>query len=193
MPRSIITRTCASASLLGLAFCSAVPAPSARDSVRSGPLPATPATTVPSTPEPSRADAGKEQTSPVQADFTRILAQNTSGYAERVELVVRDRKAFESAWRTVFAGNQGAPLPEVDFARSIVVLIALGEQRTGGYSVEVDRVARTGDAAVVHYTVTGPGPGCMSTMMITSPVEIVSMPRVAGTVSFSRTTKVEPC
>jgi hypothetical protein len=128
-----------------------------------------------------------------QSSFTRLLAQNTSGYPEPAELVLRDRAALESAWRTLFAGNQGTPLPAVDFGRSTLVLLALGEKNSGGHAVRVDRVTRKGSTALVQYTVTQPGPGCMTTMMVTSPVELISIPRVAGEVRFARSTVIDRC
>ena len=129
----------------------------------------------------------------MQSSFTRILAQNTSGYPEPAELVLRDHAALEAAWRTLFAGSQGTPLPVVDFKKATLVLLALGEQRTGGHSVHFDRLTTQGSTAVVHYTATKPGPGCMTTMMVTSPVDLVSVPRIAGAVRFEKREVVEPC
>ena len=182
--------------LLAISACSAAPSPSSRDSVHpvtSTPVPDVVTPAAEPAPAPSRPVSTTVAKAPVQSSFTRILAQNTSGYPEPAELVLRDRAAFETAWRTLFSGNQGTPLPAVDFTKSTLVLLALGEQRTGGHAVRFDRVTRQGGAAVVHYTVTQPGPGCMSTMMITSPVELVSVPRISGEVRFEKAVVVEPC
>jgi hypothetical protein len=139
---------------------------------------------------PASAEA---QVTAVQDTFTRILSQNSSGYPESAEVVIRDRAALEAAWRALHAGNQVAELPAVDFGKSTLVLIALGGYSTGGHALRVDRVTRQGDAAVVHYTVTRPGPSCMTTQAITSPVELISMPRAAGEVRFQQAVVVEPC
>lgn len=128
-----------------------------------------------------------------QVTFTRLLAQNTSGYMEHSEVVIRDRSGLEGVWRVLHAGNQGAELPSVDFAKSTLVLIALGERTTGGHALRVDRVTRQGESAVVHYTVTRPGPGCMTTQVITSPVELISIARVTADVRFRRADVVESC
>jgi hypothetical protein len=141
-----------------------------------------------STPSASEASVTAQQ-----GTFTRLLAQNTSGYIEPAEVVIRDRAALESAWRVLHAGNQGAELPSVDFARSTLALIAVGERPTGGHALRVDRVTRQGNTAVVHYTMTRPGPSCMTTQAITAPVELISMPRVEGEVRFQQAVVVEPC
>ena len=129
----------------------------------------------------------------MQSTFTRILAQNYSGYLEPAEIVLRDHAALEAAWRVLFAGNQGTPLPSVDFSRVTLVLLALGERSTGGHALQIDRVTKEGDNAVVHYTVKRPGAGCMTTQVITAPTELISIPRVAGEVRFEKTEIVEPC
>jgi hypothetical protein len=141
-----------------------------------------------STPSGAEAAVSTEQQS-----FTRLLLQNSSGYVEPAEVVIRDRPALEAAWRILNAGSQGGEPPAVDFGKSTLVLIALGEHSTGGYALHVDRVTRQGSAAVVHYTVTRPGAGCMTTQAITAPVELISMPRVAGEVRFQPTDVVERC
>jgi hypothetical protein len=84
--------------------------------------------------------------------------------------------------------------PAVDFAREMVVLVAAGEQSSGGHSVRVNGTSTGADGAlVVHVTRTAPGPGCMSTMVITSPVDVVRVPRVAGAVRTDTRTVAEPC
>ena len=128
-----------------------------------------------------------------QQSFTRLFSQSTSGYPEPAEEVIRDRRALEAVWRALHSGNQGAELPAVDFARSTLVLIAVGERSTGGHAIRVDRVTRKGDAAIVHYTVTRPGPGCMTTQVMTAPAELISIPRIGGEVRFQPTSVVEPC
>ncbi len=133
-------------------------------------------------------------TSPsVQQPYTRLLSATTSGFTESGEMVLRTNTELDAAWKTVHAGIPGNPPPAVDLTQNMVVVLALGQKRTGGYSVRFDSVTREGTGAVVHYTVTSPGPGCMTTQMITSPVDAVSIPRVDGTVRFEKSDIVEKC
>jgi hypothetical protein len=138
------------------------------------------------------ADASAGAPAPAQPPVP-LLAQQTSGFTEPVELVLRDRAALADAWRTLHAGLPGNPPPSVDLVSRMVVLVALGERSTGGHDVRVDGVVPDGDGATVRYTVTQPGPGCMTTQMITSPVVAVSVPRVAGDVRFERRTATQAC
>jgi hypothetical protein len=108
--------------------------------------------------------------------------------------VLRDRAAWEAEWRALQAGLAVGAAPTVDFAREMVVLVAAGEQSSGGHSVRVNGTSTGADGAlVVHVTRTAPGPGCMSTMVITSPVDVVRVPRVAGAVRADTRTVAEPC
>jgi hypothetical protein len=128
-----------------------------------------------------------------QESFTRMLTQRTSGFDEPAELVIRDRAALEAAWARVFNQVQGNPAPAVDFTRESVLLVALGNRSTGGHDVHVEAVSRSGDGAVVRYSATSPGPGCVTTQGVTSPVDVVRVPRIAGTVRFERRNVVQHC
>jgi hypothetical protein len=128
-----------------------------------------------------------------QSSFSRVLTQNASGFDEPAELVIRDRAALESAWARAFNQVQGNPAPAVDFSRETVILVALGPRTSGGHAVRVDAVTRSGESAVVRYTATSPGPDCMSTQALTSPVEVVRTARIGGAVRFARHDAVQRC
>jgi hypothetical protein len=126
--------------------------------------------------------------------YTRLYSGPTSGFSEPAELVIRDAAAFEQ----VFASAMGEdmlvpPVPDVRFAREMVIVLALGQRNTGGYGIRFDGITADGTGATVRYTTTSPGPNCMTTQMLTSPVEIVSVPRVEGPVRFDARRVVEPC
>ena len=128
-----------------------------------------------------------------QQSHTRLLSMPTSGYAESAELVLRDAAAFAAAWRTLHQGIPGNPPPAIDFARRMVVLLALGQRNTGGHGIRFDAIVASGAGATVRYTVTSPGAGCMTTQAITSPVDVVSVPRVDGEIRFERRSVVQEC
>jgi hypothetical protein len=196
MLRSILALAHASATLIAAAACSAAPSPPAGDSVTpsapaTAPAGGTP-TPIPAA-SPSRPDSANAAPAPVQSSFTRILTQHTSGFDEPVELVIRDQAKLESAWKTLFNGIPGNAPPAVDLAKEMVILVALGGRSSGGYSAQVDAVTRGADGAVVRYTVTSPGAGCMTTQSLTSPVDVVRAPRIDGKVRFERREIVQAC
>ena len=128
-----------------------------------------------------------------QGGFARILTQNTSGFLEPTELVIRDANALRAAWTTLFEGIPGNPPPAVDFANETVIVLALGQRSSGGYTVRFDGVTRTGGAMLVRYTATSPGRECMTTQMLTSPVDVVRVPRLVATVRFERRDVTAAC
>lgn len=130
---------------------------------------------------------------PVQQSATHLLTAGTSGFTEGEELVIRSDTELAAAWKTAHAGIPGNPAPAIDMAHNMVVLLALGQRRTGGYTIRFDSITREGAGAVVHYTATSPGPGCMTTQMITSPIDVVSVPSVEGAVRFERSDVTDRC
>ena len=50
-----------------------------------------------------------------------------------------------------------------------------GTQRTGGYTVRVQRVERVGDRLVVHAQFVAPSPGALTIQVITSPAQLISI------------------
>jgi len=130
-------------------------------------------------------------TSPVVP--TVLLTLNVSGFTESTEAVLREPGALADAWKTAHSGIPGNPPPSIDFAKQMVVLVAIGSRNTGGYTVRVDSVSRASDGALVSYTVVSPGPTCMTPQMITSPTVAVSVPRIDGSVQFKRSDVVDHC
>lgn len=122
-----------------------------------------------------------------------ILTAVTSGFTETEEQVLRSNAELSAAWKTVHAGIPGNPAPSVDLKQNMIVLVALGQRRTGGYTVRIDSITPEGSGAVVHYTATSPGPTCMTTQMITSPVDVVSAPTVGGMVRFQKSNVTSKC
>jgi hypothetical protein len=146
---------------------------------------------------PSKADTplptGRTTMSSGQQSFTTLLSAATSSFTEPAELVVRDAAGLASLWSGVHGGRPGNPPPQVDFSRSSVVVLALGARRTAGYSVRLDSISGGEDGAVAHYTELPPGAGCVSAQVLTSPVQIVRVPRLPAEVRFERRVAPTSC
>src|SRR5713101_5368490 len=101
-------------------------------------------------------------------------------------LPVRDSSAWRDWWRRVTANHvQAVPVPPVDFRREMVVLAGLGTQRSTGYDVTVVSARQVGATlqVSVHVSLLGNGP-CMAGMMVTSPVDIIRIPKSGAVVTF---------
>lgn len=64
-------------------------------------------------------------------------------------------------------------IPQVDFAKSKIIALHLGEQRTGGYGIGVEKISQKGDKVYVKIKKTYPND--MVTMSITSPYTIIKI------------------
>lgn len=120
-----------------------------------------------------------------------VVAAQSSGIDAGREEVIRDAEAWARAWREIHARRSpAAPLPEVDFSRQMLLLVALGERPDGCHDVEIAGVEGAGDALRVAVREIVPGPGCICTMALVQPVHVVSVERTAGEVRFA-TRRVE--
>lgn len=120
--------------------------------------------------------------------------RSSSGVREPGTAVIRDVEGWQAAWETITANHSPRPaLPAVDFAREMVVLVALGMRSSGGYSAEIRRVLRTGDGISVDYVARSPGSDCFVTGAITHPIDVVIVPRVDGTAVFAKHEQVTNC
>ena len=123
-----------------------------------------------------------------------LLEESYGGLDERAREVVRTRRVWEDAWRTLHEGRSSTPeRPEVDFGSSMVVVAAMGSRPTGGYDIEVESVHREGETLYVVVRETSPGEGCGVTQAFTAPTTAVRVPRVPGDVHFVEKESANDC
>lgn len=78
----------------------------------------------------------------------------------------------DDQWRaTLTRLVDGAEVP----AGRVAVAAFQGEQISGGFSIQIERIERSGDQLLVHAKFSEPAPGSMNTMALTSPVHVVSI------------------
>ena len=77
--------------------------------------------------------------------------------------------------------------------RTSVVVVGLGRQRSGGYTVQIDRVEQRGDVLVVHARAVAPGRGCIVSSAVTSPADVALLRRPAGAVAIEVETVIVDC
>jgi PrcB C-terminal len=108
--------------------------------------------------------------------------------------VIRDSSSFTNLWRSHSEGVSPAPeQPVVDFDQNMVIATFFGEQRTGGYSIEVAGVAELADSIVVNVKGTLPGAGCMLTMAVSKPYHVVTIPKSSKPAAFVTTVERANC
>ena len=128
--------------------------------------------------EGARSNAGVEQSSSEEAkpvEFS-LLASGAMSAHEGVRAVelITDEAGWRRAWETIGGGR---PLPDVSFDTRAVVVAYQGQQRTGGYSVEIKGIKRVGTVLAISVNERRPASGDVTTQVITSPFVAVSIPR----------------
>jgi hypothetical protein len=113
--------------------------------------------------------------------MTTLARSATSGIDQARQVVVKTADDWRALWKEHAPMK---PLPEVDFAQSLVLAVFMGSHPTGGYTIEIRRVRAEPDGLVVEYAEGRPGPGDMTAQVITSPCHIVTVPQHEGNVTF---------
>jgi hypothetical protein len=142
---------------------------------------APPVTTAPPPTAPAPGDQQPQAPEPYQGytagdtlGIRHIGPWTHTGVAEPLRAIIRDPNAWAQFWSRLGLGDR----PEVDFSKELLIAVASGQQRTGGFSITVDRVTNHEGELMVQVLETSPGPNCMTTSELTQPVDVVAIPRV---------------
>lgn len=137
---------------------------------------------------------GTQGARPVTVTAIRSMNAADGVFDKETQQVIRDAAAWDALWSRLTSNVSPAPeRPAVDFTKDMVVVAAMGSRGHGGYKVMITGAAEQGGAVTVEVTETSPGPGCMTPMIMTSPVAIASLPRSAGDVKFNVIKKTADC
>jgi hypothetical protein len=116
-----------------------------------------------------------------------------SGMRQSQRLIVRDAATWLGTWASISNSVPSQPAPNVNFATQMVVVAALGERTSGGYTIRVDSALRTTDGLTIWIGTVSAGAHCGTVTMLTQPVDIASLPRVDGAVRFVDVPSVVDC
>ncbi len=110
-----------------------------------------------------------------------VAAGERSGVRDARQVVVRAPEDWERLWQE-HAPRQ--PMPAVDFGERMVVGVFLGTRPTSGFAVRVTRARLAGQGLVIEYGERQPSANAMVMPVVTSPFQLVSLPKRAGEVRF---------
>jgi hypothetical protein len=117
-----------------------------------------------------------------------------TGFKERERLVIRNADQWAQAWARITQNVQPArPVPAVDFAREMIVLVAIGQRPTGGYVITIDGVSEADGRLYAEVRERSPGRGCNTSEGLTQPIDVVRVPRREGTVFFVERVETFEC
>jgi hypothetical protein len=105
-------------------------------------------------------------------DIRRIGQWLHTGIEEPRRQVIRDANGWAQFWSELAMGDR----PEVDFTHDLVIAVASGQQRTGGFGISVERVSQREGELTIQVVETSPGPDCVTTSELTQPVDVVAIP-----------------
>jgi len=117
-----------------------------------------------------------------------------SGHVNSAYYVVNDADEWGDIWKMHMQIMFPQPsLPDVDFSRSTIIAVFMGQCLTTGYGIEVKEVIDTGLSVVVKVQQTYPGKGCVVGEMITYPYHIVRVDKIDKHILFSTITTAKEC
>ena len=131
---------------------------------------------------------------PSQSLAVGAAAQVEDGtLANETTFVVRDAATLRTVWAQIYAGRTAPAPPAVDFTRQMLVIVAMGQQRSSGFSVRIETATRDRREIVVHVTIRRPGDTCVTLPTITGPVAVATLPRSDLPVRFEFTRTTTSC
>ncbi|HZV05779.1 MAG TPA: protease complex subunit PrcB family protein [Gemmataceae bacterium] len=72
----------------------------------------------------------------------------------------------------------------IDWSKQMLVIVAAGEKRTGGYRMEILSLRAKADRLIVNWKLHSPPPGTFVTQAISYPAQMVLVERFQGAVCF---------
>lgn len=108
----------------------------------------------------------------------RLEPVELSGLTEPTQRVIQDPVEFSALWARIYSHTHSlVPVPPVDFAREIVVVVGLGKKATTGYSLHIVNAVYGYPGTVVRVMVSleEPGQNCAVSPLVSSPVAILRM------------------
>ncbi|HEX2781850.1 MAG TPA: protease complex subunit PrcB family protein [Gemmatimonadaceae bacterium] len=123
-----------------------------------------------------------------------LFLRVNGGQSTRVRMPIRDAATWRDVWTRLNTGHSPVqPLPDVDFAREMLILVGMGSRSTGGYSIAIDDITIAGRDVDVWVTEWSPGPRCGTTQAFTSPIALARLPRADGALRFHESQRVVQC
>ncbi len=104
---------------------------------------------------------------------------------------IKSEGEFVEFW--VMAFGIDTPVPEVDFSTHHVLGVFDGAHSSGGYDISIVSVTDTKHIREVVVRHGVPGEGCMTTQALTSPFELILVPKSDASITRRDVTDVSSC
>lgn len=125
---------------------------------------------------------------------TELSTGTNSAFVTKTNQTILDKEEFKKVWDIAFANFMNKKsLPEIDFENKMVLLVAMGEHNSGGYTIKINKIEEFDENIVVTIGEKKPGKTCMTTSVMTYPYQIVSLKKSEKEVIFKTIEKVYEC
>ncbi|MFM2330723.1 MAG: hypothetical protein RLZZ26_230 [Candidatus Parcubacteria bacterium] len=111
----------------------------------------------------------------VSVPFTELAHGDRSDVTRRANFLITSSEELSLLWKMV---NTSSAKPAVDFTTDMVIAVFAGTEPTLGYSISVANVSDA-DRRVVAVTVSKPGGSCVEGDTVTTPYQIIVLPKTA--------------
>jgi hypothetical protein len=129
----------------------------------------------------------------IRIKFRTIGKGISSGHTTSEYYVIQNNDEWTRVWnqhtKIMYPRD---PLPQIDFSKTTVIGVFMGQQLTTGYGIEVKEIIDTGLLIVVKVEKTYPK-GCAVGEMLTNPYHIVSVDKIGKYIIFDTSTRAREC
>ncbi|MGS2760745.1 protease complex subunit PrcB family protein [Sinomicrobium sp. M5D2P9] len=117
----------------------------------------------------------------------KILLEDSYGGTDTAEnRVITSQEELEKVYGIINRTRRpGIEVPKVDFTKSMVVAMFMGQRSSGGNRVEIEKIEEAGGAVQVYVRNIQPAEGDMTSMAITNPFIFAELPRSDKQVVFN--------
>ena len=134
------------------------------------------------------ASAGPSGGSDAEQRIQSVVSETNSGVEQARREVIRDAASWSRLWSEIHAGRVPLPaLPAVDFGREMLIAVASGTRPTAGFSIQVTGVTTRGDRLEVAVLERCPDADAIVAQVLTQPVAVVRVARLAQAPTFTDT------
>lgn len=117
--------------------------------------------------------------------FEIIASGQYSGLTEKTYQLTNSQEELNSVWQKIYSIQiPPPPVPIIDFSQNSVILVARGEQKTSGYSIEIIKIEATSKEARVYLRLTSPLQEGILLPVLTQPFILVQTPKINKAVQF---------
>jgi hypothetical protein len=140
------------------------------------------------------ADPAASRSSTSAPGLQDVYSATSSGLLEARRSVVTADADWTALWAKVTAHVSPSPSkPAVDLSQQSIIVAALGEKSSGGFTIHIDSIRAAAEGRDVFVTTTVPGSSCVTTGAMTQPVHIVTAPAGGGPTRFVETETTKDC